>query len=456
MSRVATILLVLLALGAGLFLLLVEPHWKSTREAEATKDFVLQINPGAITGIRVAAGDDGYELERRDAGWWIGPKPKDVASPKMVGQLLEAAARLRVFDVIKASEFRDAHDLDTYGLENPKSQLDLIGDGAPALYFGKEAASDGRIYVRRADSNDVFVVSDQLQRLAFRNAQDFRDRRLTNLTPDRIDKFSIRRAGGEIALERGGRGWEIVRPLRARADDATVEKLLGDLLGLEILDFVADDSDDLSAYGLGGPRAELVMQVEDEARPIALRIGAEEDRGGVKTVLAQFTARDSIYHLPAKAWDLLPLDPDDLRDRHLLDLNLDTVDAIRLRDGAKERTIARDGDDWKSNGRVVKDKVVERVVKNLSGAKVSRYLPITEENLRTAGLATPSGEIAFDAWLSENTPETTAGRRAVATVHIGARKGDELFVRIDESPEICVIPSKALDGLPGGDPTLEP
>jgi hypothetical protein len=456
MSRVGTILLVLLAAAAAVFLFVVEPHWKSTREIAETRDRVLHFDPASVQGIRVATGDDGYELSRREDGWWIGPKPKDVASAKMVGQLLEAAATLRVFDVIQASELRDGRDLDDYGLEKPKSQLDLVGDGEPALYFGKEAAGEGRIYVRKSNSGDVYVVSDELQRLAFRNAQDFRERRLTNLTPDRIDKFAIKRGGGEIALERGAHGWEIVRPLSARADDAVVEKLLGQLLGLQILDFVADDSDDLRSYSPGGPRAELVLQVEDNPRPIALRIGPDADANGTKAVLAQFTARDSIYHLPAKAWTLLQLNPDDLRDRRLLDLNLDTVDAIRLRDGAKERTIQRDGDDWKSAGRPLKDEVVERVVRNLASAKVLRYLPLTEENLRKTGLEKPMREIAFDAWLSENTPETTAGRRPVVTISVGTPMKDGIPVRIDDAPEICVIPSEALDGLAGGTRVLEP
>jgi len=457
MSRLGTILLVLLAAGAAVFLFVFQPRWKSTREVVATRDAVLHFNPGAVQGIRVTTGDDGYELSRRGDGWWIGPKPKDVASAKMVSELLQAAASLRVYDIIAASEFRHERDLDDFGLSKPKSQLDLVGDGEPALYFGKEAAGADRIYVRKSDSNDVYVVSDELQRLAFRNAQDFRERRLTNLTPDRIDKFSIKRGGGEIALQRGAHGWEIVRPLSARADDAVVEKLLGELLGLQILDFVADESDDLRSYSPAGPRAELVLQVEDDPRPIALRIGPDADAHGTKAVLAQSTARDSIYHLPAKAWTLLQLNPDDLRDRRLLDLNLDTVDAIRLRDGTAERTIERADEDWKSAGRPIKDEVVERVVQNLAGAKVLRYLPLTTENLRQAGLEKPQREVAFDAWLSENTPETTAGRRAVATIAIGTRSGDEVSVRIDDDPEICVIPAAALDGLAGGgDKSLEP
>ncbi|HVE16655.1 MAG TPA: DUF4340 domain-containing protein, partial [Chthoniobacterales bacterium] len=362
-----------------------------------------------------------------------------------ISELLNAAASLKVFDVIYASELGGGRDLDTYGLDKPRSQIDLRGDGPATLYFGKEAAGENRVYVRRGDSKDVFIVSDQLQQLAFRNPQDFRDRRLTNLSADRVDKFSIKRGAGEVVFQRGGHGWEIVRPLRARADDAAVEKLLGSLLGLQIADFIADESDDLSAYGLAEPRAELVLSVDGESRPVALRIGAD---AGPNAVIAQFTARDSVYHLPKDAWTLLQADPDGFRDRSLTDLNLDTVDAVRFENGSANWTIERDGDAWKSAGKGVTDETMEHLAQALTGAKVSAYLPLTAKNLADSGLDHPAGKIAFDAWLSENTPETTAGRHPVVTFTIGRRDGDKAYVRVDENPEICVIPASVLDAVP--------
>jgi hypothetical protein len=445
MTRLGTILLLVLALATAAFLWLVEPRWKSTREEEAARGTVLRFDPAAIREIRIVAGNDGFELARKENGWWIGPKPRDLASVEEVAKLLNAAASLEVSDHIRAEDLRGSHGLDDYGLENPRSQIDFVGDGQATLYFGKDAAADGRIYVRRADSKDVYVVSDELQRLAFRNAQDFRERRLTNLTPDDIEKFTIKRAGGEITLEHGAHGWEIARPFRARADDAAVEKLLKELLGVKILDFVADESDDLSAYGLGEPRAEWIFQVENEARPIALRVGADVNRPGDKAVLAQLTARDSVYHLPESAWSLAQTSPDDLRDRHLLELNLDTVDAIRVRDGGKNLTLQRAGEAWQTEGRTVPAADVKRLADALSDARVAAYLPLTPENLRQTGLDQPQAEIHFDAWLSENTPEETSGRHPIATLTVGRQDGDKLSVRVDENPEICVVPASLLD-----------
>ncbi len=449
MSRLGTILLLLLAVGAGLFLWLLEPGWKSTRERLATRDYVFDFDPNAITAVRVVAGRDGYELDRRPNGWAVGPKPRDVASAQAVEDLLKTAAGLRVYDILRVDELPAGHGLDDFGLAKPKSQIDFVGDRDPSLYFGKDAAGDGRIYVRKADANEIYVVDDDLQRRAFRNAAEFRDRRLTNLAPAQVTKFTIKRGPGEMTLQHDDLGWSIVSPLRARADAAAVDRLLAGVLGLEILDFVADGSDELGAYGLGEPRVELSLQVEGEPAPVALRIGAEVDDHGKKSVLAQFTARDSVYHLPAQAWTLLQATPDELRDRQLLPLNLDTIDAIRFRRGADAWSIQREGEDWKSPaGRIAADHV-ERLTRNLTGAKVVRYLPLTAENLRRTGLDGDGAgdEIAFDAWLSENTPETTAGRRPVATLRIGRREGDVIHVRVNDDPEICAIPAAALEGL---------
>jgi hypothetical protein len=444
MTRLGTILLLVLALAAAAFLWFIAPHWTSTREEEATRDTALQLDPSAVRGIRIATGDDGFELSLKNGAWWIGPKPKDLASPQEVAKVIQAAASLHVFDHIQADE----RSLDDYGLENPRSRIEFLGDRGATLYFGKEAAAEGRVYVRKGDSNDVYVVSDELQRLAFRNAQDFRDRRLTNLSPDQIDSFTIKRPGGEITLARDATGWEITRPLRARANTDAVEKLLGKVLGLRILDFVADESDDLSAYGLGEPRAEWIFHVEDEPRPVALRVGADVDRQGGKAVLAQLTARDSVYHVPEPAWSLAQTSPDDLRDRRLLDLNLDTVDAVRLRDGGREFTIQRSGEDWQRDGRKVSADAVQALADALAKARVSEYLPLTSENLRQAALDQPRAVVHFDAWLSENTPEETRGRHPVTSVSFGRQDGDRLYVRVGEEPEICVVPARVAEALP--------
>lgn len=449
MSRWGTIFLLLLTAAAAVFLFVVEPRLQSTRDEEAARESLLGLNPAVIRGIRIRTGDRTFEINLQRDGWWISPQPKDRASHEQVMALLEAAAKTRSLDVIRAGELREGRDLEEFGLAEPKSQIDFIGDGMETLYFGKEAASAGRMYVRIGESRDVHVVNDELQKLAAREPAEFRDRRLSAYVPGEVDAFTIRRGTGEIELVRGAKGWEILRPLRTMANDSRVNQVLETVLGARILEFVADESNDLGAYGLAEPRAEIVLTVEGVERPLTLRVGGDVPNSDGRAVVAQYTGRDCVYHLPSEVWEALQVTPDALRDRRLTSLNLDTIDAIRIEQGGNVETIEREGDAWRDSRGPLTDEQVGGFVDALNGTLVEEYAALSPAKLAETGLDAPRAHIFFDAWLSENTPEATAGRHPVLDIAIGKADEGRVWVRVGDAPEICAIPADSFDLLPG-------
>jgi hypothetical protein len=183
-------------------------------------------------------------------------------------------------------------------------------------------------------------VSDELLKLAFRDVADFRDHRLTDLSSDQVDRVIVRRQGGEIELSRDATGWQIVKPLRALADEQKVDDFLKQLLAQRIIEFVAEDPGDLSIYGIAEGRDEITFYAEGSGNPQTLRLGT--DKSG--TLFGQFTTRDSVYRLPPETWQLLQINPEVLRDRRLLPLNLDIVDMIRIRTPVREFSLRRKRD----------------------------------------------------------------------------------------------------------------
>jgi hypothetical protein len=450
-NRTATILLALLAVGVAAFLVWLEPRMTSTREDVAAGSRVLTMDVGTVRGLRITSGGEELEIGRKGESWWMGPKPKDRVSAQAVREILDAAQNLGALDVIKAGELKGELDLKDFGLNNPRTRLDIRGDGKAALLFGKEAVGEGRMYVRMADSNDVFIVSDELQRLAFRNPEELRDRRLTDVTPDQIERFVIRRGRGEMELVNGPKGWELVKPLRAKADARKVAEFLSPLLGMQILEFVADDSGELGTYGLSEPQVELALSIDGIERPQLLRLGSTGRAGDTPAVYAQFTARDSVYWLPEQAVEFLQIGPNALRDRRLLNLNLDTVDKISVRQGDKAVTASREDNGWRvTDGELsvtIGDSRMKRLVRTLTEIPVREFRPLGGEGLATYGLDAPTAVVQFDAWLSENTPETTAGRHPIATVAFGAVDGETVFARVGEAAEVCILPAETAELL---------
>jgi hypothetical protein len=450
MSGAKTILLCALAIAAVAFLAIYEPLTRSTREnvEAARKGLVLNLDPSKVREIRISTGVSKFDIKRIDNGWQLSAKPKDRADSAMVERLLKLAAEMRYFDRIADREFKESSDLSEYGLRNPKRTIEFDGSQKVTLFLGKDAASEGRFYIRAGGSRDVFLVSDELLKLAFRDAADFRDRRLTNLSPDQVDRVIIRRQGGEIELLHNASGWQITKPLHALADERKVDAFLKHLLGQKIIEFVADDSGDLGIYDIAEGKDEISFYAEGSQRHQTLRLGT--DKAG--TLFGQFTARDSIYRLPSDTAELLQINPEALRDRRLLPLNLDMVDAIRIRTPAKEFSLRREGDGW-----VVKDGAMKRPASSaavqaladaISTAKVSSYDTISEGKFAAFGLENPRCTVTFFSVLSENTPEAHAGEQVIASVTIGKSENGQVFVQIGETPEVLSVPETILNAVP--------
>lgn len=89
--------------------------------------------------------------------------------------------------------------------------------------------------------------------------------RLTDVSADSVQSVEIERAQQPpVRLERGGDGWRLVTPIKARADKFAVESLLR-LLRAPVEGTVAHTDADLARYGLDPPK----LQVHFDATVIA-------------------------------------------------------------------------------------------------------------------------------------------------------------------------------------------
>ncbi len=450
MSKLTTILLGVLALAAIIFLAIYEPLTRSTRENDITArdGAVLQLDPSRVKEIRISSADSSTVLKRRGNSWQLGSKSKDRADIEVVNRLLQAAAGLEFFDRIDAREVRNDKDMSDYGLRTPKRKIEFEGDGTVTLLFGKDAANEKRLYVRTDKSRDIYLVSDELLNLAFGEASSFRDRRLTDLGPDQVDRFVIRRAGGEIELVRDATGWRVVKPIHTLADAQKVDDYLRKLLDLHILEYVGEDSGDLSIYGLAEGQNEIAIFADGSERHQTLRLGT--DKSGA--LFGQFTARDSIYRMPAETSELLQATPDSLRDRRLLPLNLDVVDLIKIHTPQKEFSLRRSGEGWElqdgTTTRPASSAAIRVLADAISTAKVDGYVPMISGKLSDYGLEPAICSVEFLSVLSENTPEARAGEQSIARLAFGQTADGKIFVRLNEVPEVMSVPDAILKSIP--------
>src|SRR6202040_3043732 len=137
-----------------------------------------------------------------------------------------------------------------YGLANPKLRLKLLGpDAPPEIFFGKDAALEGKMYVRFENSKETFLANQSVKKAIDKKPEDFRDRKLTDLIMAQVVRVVLKTPAGEMELQKKGDHWDILKPLHTRADDQKVSDLIAQVTTARIQQFVAETSRDVRLAG---------------------------------------------------------------------------------------------------------------------------------------------------------------------------------------------------------------
>lgn len=428
------------------FIELYESKQLTTAEAAEHDQHVLNFNRDDIDGIVITSNEDKIELRRHSNEWDLESPVKDRADQNQITELMTDCEML---DKTATITNKDKKKLKEYGVAKSNLRLKLIGKNAPPeLLFGKDAAVEGKEYVGFDGANSVYVVGSQLRALIARKADDFRDHRLSSLDLTKIDKIALKTSAGEIELSKDKDHWQLDKPLKARADDTKVSDLLANVLNMQIFAFVPEKGANLNSFGLSEPLATFTVSSIAEDQPVKLDIGTHDEQGG--HTYARLSNRGSVDLLPKKVDGLLTLKPNDLRDRHLMRVDLDMVDRITIEPASKPKIVfQRKLENWtlRDQKRDANSSEVRALVDRLQNGKVTAFVSDVASELAKYGLDHPRLRVTFSSYASENTAETTAGERPLVTVAFGAADGNNIYARVEDEPFIVSVDKSLVNAI---------
>jgi hypothetical protein len=452
MKTKTTLFLLAVVVALGLYIKYYESQRPNTEEARRQSQNVLNFDRDKLDRIVIENGDDKIELRRQDKKWRLDAPFKDQADSGTVELLLSDLDSWQKVETISADEIaKDKSRLDEFGLSKAKLKLKLLGQEAPAeIVFGGDAALEGKMYVRLGDSNDVFIAAQSVRNDIAKKPEEFRDKKLTDLTTAQITRALLKTAAGEMELEKKTDHWEIVKPLRARGDDQKIADLLAQVTNARIEQFVAEDRGDLHPYGLAEPRGSITLFSADDKQGQMLQIGGVPEKAKDQ-VYVRFTARNAVYTLPKKIEEILGLKPSDLRDRHLVRIETDILDRITIDAAGKGKTVlARQGETWtiaSRNNQPANSVEVKRLLDLVQAEQVTKFVEDVASDLPKYGLDKPQLQLIFSSFASENTAETTAGEHPFATIAFGKVDGENVYARLGDEPFIVAVRRAFLDNI---------
>ncbi|PYL62443.1 MAG: hypothetical protein DMF24_04000 [Verrucomicrobia bacterium] len=465
-----TLILTIVALAGVVYFRFFEMKRPSTEEARQQAQNVVNFDRSKIDGIVIQNGDQQIELRRRENKWRLETPIKDQADGALVENLLSDLESWQKEGTIPAEAIEpDKSKLAEYGLNNPKLKLKLLGPSRPPeILLGKDAALEGRMYVRLQNSKEAFLAKQSVRKDIDKKPEEFRDRKLTDLTTAQVRGITLKTAAGEMELEKKADHWDIIKPLRARADDGKVGDLISQITSARIQQFVADDHGDLRPYGLAEPRGSITLFDQAEKKDQKVEIGesikvfGREDKGqtlqigGVPEkekdqIYVRFAPRGSVYTLPKKTEEILNTKPADLRDNHLVRIDTNILDRITIDAPGKGKTIlARKDGNWTiatRNNAPADSGAVQRLIDTLQNERVTGFVEDVASNLAKYGLDKPQIQLTFSSFASENTAETKAGDQPFAGIAFGKPEGDKVYARLTDEPFVVAVRRVLLDQI---------
>ena len=451
MKTKTTLLLLAAVVALGVFIKF-ESKGPNTAEANRQARNMVNFDRDALDGIVIQNGDDKIELRRQERKWRIEAPFKDQADSGAIENFLANLEGWEKYDTIPAREIaKDKGRLDEFGLSSAKLRLKLLGKDMPAeIVFGSDAAFEGKMYVRLVGADDVFLAAQSVRNDISKKPEEFRDKKLTDLMTAQVTRALLKTAAGEMELEKKADHWEIVKPLRARGDDQKIGDLLAQVTAARIEQFVAEDRGDLQPYGLTEPRGSITLFAADNKEGQMLQIGGVPEKAKDQ-VYVRFAARNAVYTLPKKIEEVLGTKPSDLRDRHLIRLDLNILDRLTIEAAGKGKTVlARQAEGWTIASRENQPAnagEVNRLLDLIKNEQVTRFVEDVASDLPKYGLDKPELQLTFSSFASENTAETTAGEHPFATVAFGKTDGDSVYARLGDEPFIVAVRRTLLDNI---------
>ncbi len=431
-ATIALLVVTLLVVGALFYL---RRHAEPTREAVERERYAAVFEPEEITGIDIVRGAETVSLRRTATGWRLAAPVEDRASPELVDRLLMTLRFLEVRD----RENIDPAAVPESGLSAPRVRIDLRTEQGADWRFdlGADAVVPGQIFARVGGERALLRVPATVLEPASAPADKFRDPRLTELVAGDIEKFTVRRADGEMTVRRERGRWMVDKPVQAPADPRAVDGFLEGLLGLRIDSFPAGGA---ATAAIPGDSAGISLTPRAGGEDLELQVTRPADPQATTTA-ALFRPRGGAITVDVAADVLFAVTPEALRDKSLGQVDPDTVDRIQINTAGREIVFRREADHWLSeNGGKV---TAEQMTALIDTFNKTRIVSFRTADTETGLEGEPSGSVRFFSWLSENTAEEPAGGNLLAGVEFGASTDDgEVFARAGGSREIVTIPAE--------------
>lgn len=253
---------------------------------------------------------------------------------------------------------------------------------------------------------------------------------------DKIEEISIKSASGErTTLQKAGTEWKMVAPAAAQPDATEVSGLTSNLSSLEVERIIDENPAQVEEYGLAPPRIEVAFKSGGQSH--TLYIGEKTPPG--TDLYAKRADDKQVFLIPAHVESTFNKATFDLRDKAVLKVDREKLDALELTAGDRASKFVRPAGEWQIAAPVqarADFNTIEGLVSRLSGLQMKSIVDAPDADLKKYGLDQPAATVKFGSGSSQ------------ASLALGGKAAEgTIYARDLSRPAIFTVESNVLDEL---------
>jgi len=368
--------------------------------------------------------------------WRIVEPLKADAEKAAINGLVSNLKGAKVEQVVKES----ARDLEPFGLKEPEIRVAVLmaeGEPSPApLLLGGKSPIGHNSYAMVEGEDKVLLLSTHLVPQFDKDLYELRHKKLFAFKKDDVERLRILRVDEpEVEIVREGDKWELVSPLRARAAETEVDKVLNKLTTLKAESFNDEDPEDLAAYGLDKPVWKVEVVLKPDQTKATLLIGSIYQEQGKGYLYAKRGERPVVVSLGMDIIGTFSTEPEGFREKKVIPFKTWDIKKVELAwEGQDVTLVKREGSKWWIEAPIearADGTKMSALLSALSRLEGEEFLdrPQNDEGLAEYGLADPLAKVALykekPAAAQEEGEGEEAGYSLFGVFLLGKGRGDE-------------------------------
>lgn len=396
--KFTTGMLFISAVLLGAFIWFVERDSETTDQQERHGRNLFSVDPASIHLIQMTRGAVEIECTNASGKWRMSRPANAPVNVTVVKQMIAGMAAVERGELISAETLseRGLTPAD-YGFDEPRARITFKNNrGTFTWLIGRDAPLGDMLYVMSTGGEDIIAAPQTLLNLIPEDPAWIRDRTLFTSKAGAVRGIDLQRDTGFIQLRQTDNGyWMMQQPHESRADQLSVNTMVEKILSAHIGGFIADEQTDLTIYGLEEPAIELTL-FADDGKTQTLHIGKPlPERPEAR--YAKWVDNDSVFTVPTEWAAEFELDSRTLRNRQLVDEQIDQISSLLITSGETQTELLRTNDQWQlmrpARWKAEPD-AVHSVLVAMSGSIILEFED-TPDAFQTALIDNPSWTLTF-------------------------------------------------------------